>query len=174
MTARFMRQDFFDFDPQLTLMVAGNTQPSFQGIDEAIRARVVLVPFTVTIPADRRDQRLPAKLKDEAPAILRWCIDGALAWQKRGLCVPASLTDASKAYFYEEDMLGQFLDEATSPDPHCFESSDDLYQRFAFWCGQQGVIAWEKRTFIKELKSRGYKDAKSGGKRGLKGLRLGV
>lgn len=49
--ARFMRQDTFEFTPQLTLMIAGNTQPSFRGVDEAIRARVVLVPFTVTIRA---------------------------------------------------------------------------------------------------------------------------
>jgi putative DNA primase/helicase len=33
MTARFMRQDYFEFDPQLTLMIAGNSQSSFRGVD---------------------------------------------------------------------------------------------------------------------------------------------
>lgn len=39
LTARYMRGDFFDFGPQLTLFIVGNNMPSFRGIDEAIRAR---------------------------------------------------------------------------------------------------------------------------------------
>ncbi|UXX83158.1 hypothetical protein [Roseovarius pelagicus] len=71
LTARFMRQDFFDFNPQMTVMIAGNTQPSFRGGDEAIRSLVVLIPFSVTIPAGRRDRTLPDKLAAEGPAVLR-------------------------------------------------------------------------------------------------------
>ena len=33
---RFMRQDFFEFDPQFKLMVIGNNKPSLRGVDEAI------------------------------------------------------------------------------------------------------------------------------------------
>lgn len=172
MTARFMRQDFFDFDPQLTLMIAGNTQPSFRGVDEAIRARVVLVPFKVTIPPERRDKGLEAKLKAEGPAILRWCIDGALAWQERGLDVPKSILAASQAYFDEEDVLGLFLQDETHPDPQAFLSSEALGQRFEQWCTGQGLTTWTQRTLIKELRQRGYADAKSNGRRGLRGLVL--
>ena len=81
---RFMRQDFFEFDPQFKLMVAGNHKPSLRGVDEAIRRRLHLIPFTVTIPPDERDPDLPEKLKAEWPAILRWAIDGCLDWQQRG------------------------------------------------------------------------------------------
>ena len=35
----------------------------------------------------------------EAPAILRWCIDGCLAWQRVGLQPPAIVTEATAAYF---------------------------------------------------------------------------
>ena len=52
-----------EFDPQLTLMIAGNTQPSFRGVDEEIQSRVVMVPFSVTIPPKRRDTGLIDKLK---------------------------------------------------------------------------------------------------------------
>lgn len=172
MTARFMRQDFFEFEPQLTLMIAGNTQPSFRGVDEAIRSRVVLVPFTVTIPPERRDRDLPDKLRAEGPAILRWCIDGALAWQDRGLDVPASIGAASKAYFDEEDTLGQFLEDETIPAQQEFVASDDLIMRFNFWCDRQGLGHWTKRSLMKELKLRGFGDARTSGQRGLQGLRL--
>ena len=52
-TARFMRQDFFTYMPQFTLLVAGNHKPSFRSVDEAIRRRVQLVPFLQNIPAER-------------------------------------------------------------------------------------------------------------------------
>lgn len=172
MTARFMRQDFFDFDPQMTLMIAGNTQPSFKGVDEAIRSRVVLVPFAVTIPPERRDGSLPDRLRAEHPAILRWCIDGAMAWQERGLDVPASIAAASAAYFDEEDTVGQFLRDETVCDPIGFVASDDLIIRFNFWCEQQGLGRWTKRSLIKELRQRGFEDARTTSKRGLRGLRM--
>ncbi len=172
MTARFMRQDFFEFEPQLTLMIAGNTQPSFRGVDEAIRSRVVLVPFRVTIPEAKRDGSLGEKLRQEAPAILRWCIDGAVEWQRRGLDVPPAIAAASAAYFDEEDTLRQFLQDETRADLHAIVSTDDLMQRFVQWSDRQGLDAWSKRTLVKELKMRGFTDAASNGSRGLRGLRL--
>lgn len=172
LTARRMRQDFFDFDPQLTLMIAGNNMPSFRGVDEAIRSRVVLVPFTVTIPPERRDTGLPDKLKAEAPAILRWAIDGALAWQKRGLDVPASIAAASAEYFDDEDTVGQFIEDEAELHVGAFTDGDLLAVRFTQWCERQGLHPWTKRTLMKELRSRGFEDAKSNGFRGLRGVRL--
>jgi putative DNA primase/helicase len=172
MTARFMRGDFFDFDPQLTLMIAGNNQPSFRGVDEAIRARVVLVPFLVTIPPERRDKGLPDKLTAEGPQILRWAIDGALQWQERGLDVPTKVAAASTEYMDDEDTLGQFLkDEARIVAGH-FVTAQDLYLRFTQWSEAQGLKPWTQRTLVKEIKSRGFEAAKSNGQRGLRGLGL--
>jgi len=171
MTARFMRGDFFDFDPQLTLMIAGNNQPSFRGVDEAIRARVVLVPFTVTIPPERRDKALPDKLKAEGPAILRWAIDGALDWLDQGLNVPAKVAAASTEYLDDEDTLGQFLIDETERDPAGFVTTTDLHERFRFWCDRQGLHAWTLHTLRKELKSRGFQDHRRPHGRGFIGLR---
>ena len=172
MTARFMRGDYFDFDPQMTLMIAGNNQPSFRGVDEAIRARVVLVPFTVTIPPERRDKSLPDKLKAEAPAILRWAIDGALQWQAQGLNVPATVAAASSDYFDDEDIVGQFLADETLAEVGAFINSADLHRRYSQWAEGQGLGAWTQRTVIKEIRSRGFTDGKNNGQRGLRGLRL--
>jgi putative DNA primase/helicase len=49
-TARYMRQDFFTYEPQFLLVAAGNHKPSFKGVDEAIRRRVNLVPFLQNVP----------------------------------------------------------------------------------------------------------------------------
>src|ERR1043166_4297178 len=80
-SARFMRQDFFEFTPQFKLVIAGNHKPGLRGVDEAMRRRLNLVPFTTTIPKPDRDTELFEKLRPEWPAILHWMIDGGLAWQ---------------------------------------------------------------------------------------------
>src|SRR5215472_6252021 len=64
-TARFMRQDFFTYTPQFKLFIAGNHKPGLRGVDEAIRRRLNLVPFTITIPVTERDPELSEKLKAE-------------------------------------------------------------------------------------------------------------
>jgi putative DNA primase/helicase len=57
-------------------------------VDEAMRRRMLLIPFTVQIPPSERDPDLTEKLKSEWPAILRWMIDGCLERQKVGLPHP--------------------------------------------------------------------------------------
>ena len=60
-------------------------------VDEAIRRRFHLIPFTVTIPPAERDQDLAEKLKAEWPGILQWAIDGCLEWQRNGLKPPEAV-----------------------------------------------------------------------------------
>jgi putative DNA primase/helicase len=109
MTARFMRQDYFDFVPKFKLFIVGNHKPRLDNVDEAMRRRLLLVPFTVQIPPEERDPELPEKLKAEWPAILRWMIDGCLEWQKIGLAPPKIVTDATNEYFNDQDTLKQWL-----------------------------------------------------------------
>jgi putative DNA primase/helicase len=54
-SARFMRQDFFEYRPAFKLVIAGNHKPSLRSVDEAIRRRFHLIPFALTIPAAERD-----------------------------------------------------------------------------------------------------------------------
>lgn len=172
MTARFMRGDYFDFKPEGKLWIAGNTMPSFRGVDEAMRRRVVLIPFRVTIPADQRDTRLPAKLEAEAGRILSWIMAGAIEWQARGLMVPASIAAAATDYLDDEDTLGQFLAEETVKDSNAFTSTGDLHQRFTQWADRDGIMRWSKLTMSKELVTRGIKNHRTPTARGFIGLRL--
>src|SRR5262249_37240156 len=68
--ARFMRDDFFEFTPKFKLLVMGNHKPRLRSVDEAIRRRLHLIRFNVTIPAEERDLQLGDKLREEWPAIL--------------------------------------------------------------------------------------------------------
>ena len=96
--ARFMRQDFFEYLPQFKLVISGNHKPGLRSVDEAIRRRLNLLPFTVTIPEAERDKELTNKLKAEARGILAWMIKGCLKWQKIGLARPTAVIEATDAY----------------------------------------------------------------------------
>ena len=136
-TARFLGRDPFTFTPRFKLLVTGNHRPVLRTVDAALRRRLCLVPFTHT-PAVP-DRRLEAKLRDEAPAILRWMIEGCSAWAAEGqasgwaggLGRPEAVASATDAYLASEDLVGQFLAEWCDLSPTCLESSADL---FAAWC----------------------------------------
>ena len=98
-TARFMRQDFFEFVPQFKLVVAGNHKPAIRNIDEAMRRRLHLIPFTVTIPPAERDKKLPEKLMAERDGIMAWAVDGCREWQQIGLKPPAAVSAATERVF---------------------------------------------------------------------------
>ena len=103
--ARFMRQDFFEYRPQFKLDISGNHKPSLRSVDEAIRRRFNLIPFTVTIPEEERDPELGGRPKDELPGILAWAIQGCLIiWQAEGLRAPKTVTEATEAYLHAEDL----------------------------------------------------------------------
>src|SRR5262249_6176552 len=110
-TARFMQRDFFDFTPQFKLVITGNNKPGLRSVDEAIRRRIHLVPFTVTIPEERRDRQLDAKLKTEWPGVLNWMIEGCREWQEKGLAPPKSVTEATEDYLESQDTVSAFLEE---------------------------------------------------------------
>jgi putative DNA primase/helicase len=104
-TARFMRQDFFEYRPQFKLVVIGNHKPTLRNVDDAARRRFNVVPFEHR-PA-HPDRELEQKLRAEWPGILRWMIDGCLDWQTRALVRPQVVMDATAEYFSEQDSVQQ-------------------------------------------------------------------
>ena len=110
-TARFLRKEFFEFNPTFKLWMYGNHKPTIRGTDEGIWRRVRLIPFTVTIPEGQRDPQLVDKLKAELPGILAWAVQGCLEWQREGLGMPEAVKAATANYRAEQDMLAAFLDE---------------------------------------------------------------
>jgi putative DNA primase/helicase len=104
-SARFMRQDFFEFWPQFKLMIVGNHKPALHTVDDAARRRFNIVPFEnrPLVP----DPDLQDKLRAEWPAILRWMIEGALDWQANRLARPPVVQTATEVYFSDQDVFGQ-------------------------------------------------------------------
>ena len=161
-TARFMRQDFFTFQPEFKLVIVGNEKPSIDSVDEAIRRRLYLLPFDQQITADRRDEMLGEKLRREWPGILKWVIEGCLAWQERGLMPPNRVTVATQAYLADQDSLGAWIEEACTVGPHEWDSSARLYGSWATWAGSAGEKAGSMKEFSGQLQKKGFSQKSTG------------
>jgi putative DNA primase/helicase len=172
--ARFMRQDFFEFTPVFKLLIVGNHKPSLRTVDEAIRRRLHIIPFGVTIPPEERDPELTERLKAEWPGILRWAIDGCLRWQDRRLEVPAVVRTATDQYLEAEDACGEWLAERTAPASMSHETTADLFASWKAWADKAGEHVGTQKRFSQNLASRGYMPKRQGGtgRAGFAGLRL--
>lgn len=153
LTARFMRQDFFEFPMTQKHFVAGNYKPRLKGGDPAIARRMVLIPFTETFEGKRKDATLPAKLKAEAPAILAWMVEGAAKWARDGLVIPDSIRSASAEYLAENDDLAIWIEERCLRGNDHEDTASDLYASFSDWKRDRGEhassqTAWGQRMAV--------------------------
>ena len=133
-----MRCDFFEFTPEFKLVIAGNHKPGLRSVNEAIRRRLHLVPFTTTIPKSERDPRLGDKLRAEYPGILDWAILGCLAWQRDGLNPPEIVRDATADYLAAEDTVGRWLEEHCETGVKTWTATGVLFADWQAWCEQSG------------------------------------
>jgi putative DNA primase/helicase len=154
--ARFMRQDFFEFQPMFKLIIAGNHKPGLRSVDEAIRRRFHLIPFTVTIPPAERDEHLPDKLKSELPGILAWMIEGCLDWQETGLAPPEIVTADTAQYLEAEDAIAAWIEDCAGRDPNNFEKSTKLFTSWSEWAEKSGEHIGSQKRFCQNLEARGF------------------
>ena len=171
-TARFMRQDFFEFTPQFKLLVAGNHKPSIRNVDEAMRRRLHMVPFTVTIPPARRDKRLPERLLAERDGILASAIEGCLEWQRVGLRPPPTVLAATDEYFEAEDALGRWIEECCERIASHVETTATLFASWKAWAEANGEYVGSVRRFSDSLLNRNFARDRERAARAFRGLRV--
>ncbi|MFQ5509614.1 MAG: phage/plasmid primase, P4 family [Leptospirillia bacterium] len=171
-SARFMRQDFFEFTPQFKLLVAGNHRPAIRNIDEAMRRRLHLVPFTVTIPPYKRDHGLQEKLLAERDGILAWAVQGCLEWQQHGLNPPDAVLSATEAYFDAEDAVGRWITERCEENQAVRTPTARLYADWKRWAENVGEYAGSVKWFSEQLSSRRFTPWRNRVERGYQGIAL--
>lgn len=169
--ARFMRENWFFFDPTHKLCVVGNHAPQLAVVDDAMRRRLLVVPFTRK-PATP-DPKLPEALRAEAGGILRWAIDGYREWKRTGLSPPAAVRDATEQYFDDEDSVGAWLKEEAVWEAGKFVSGADLYRSWSAWCVSNGQQPKGVKRLLEDLLRRpGIERHRQRDARGVLGLRL--
>jgi putative DNA primase/helicase len=171
-TARFLHREFFEFRPAFKVFVATNHKPVVRNTDEGIWRRIRLIPFTATIPVERRDKGLKDKLLEELPGILAWAVRGCLDWQEHGLILPERVRSATSGYRKEMDVIAAFIEDECEQAAHARVSPSELYNAYRLWCDLNGERPLAQRRFSQELETRGFSRAKSNGIRAIRGLAL--
>jgi len=86
LSGRFMRGDFFQFPRSHKHLIYGNNRPQLRVVDDAMRARMHVVPFPAMFSDElgTRDPLMGEKLRAEAPQILAWLIEGHVQFVQDG------------------------------------------------------------------------------------------
>jgi len=150
--ARALYQDACEFEPSHKLLVGTNHKPKVRSADEGTWRRILLVPFTVTIPEAERDPHLLEKLRTEAGGILSWAAAGCREWVAAGgghvgLKVPQTVLAATKQYRESEDALGPFVADRCLLGPNERVGKPTLLSAYRRWCEETGETALSSRTF---------------------------
>jgi P4 family phage/plasmid primase-like protien len=178
-TARFLYQNDFTYDPQFKIIVVGNHEPEIRNVDDAMLRRIQIVPLNVPVPRDRQIEGLSERIvAEEGPQILQWLIDGCLQWQESGLQPPACVLAKTTEYGEDEDIVAQFLSEECEADSNAEITRNELYRHWSIWCRMRGYEAGVDKGLKRQLapfeKKMGFRNALVTSRRlsGYRGLRL--
>jgi putative DNA primase/helicase len=166
----------FTYRPQFKILLAANDAPVIRDDDRPMFERCLRIPFDVQVPPARKDPDLKRRLADPTDggrAVLRWIVDGCLAWQREGLGVPPAVRHSSEAYLHEMNTFGQFIEEACLLEPTASVSKRDFRDAYDRWTKESGVRPLGARDLKDRLVSMGVSDGSTGRARIWKGIRLG-
>jgi putative DNA primase/helicase len=176
LTANFMRQDPITFTPSHHLWLMGNHQPKVRSGGHSFWRRIRLIPFTRTVPEDKRVDDLQGILaRDHGPALLHWIVQGAAAYAAGGIQEPDSVKAATGDYAHDQDTVARFVeDRCQLVDKSAREKVSDVRRAYERWCFEEGEMAVTAKTFGTLLSTRYGIDAVKGtkGQRYYPGLML--
>jgi putative DNA primase/helicase len=153
--ARFMHQNFFEYQPAFKPWLDGNHMPRLRSVGLAMRRRVNLIPFAVTIPEKQRDPNLAKKLRTEWSGILQWMVNGCLNWRRDGLAPPEAVTKATDAYFAGEDSCANWIADCCDAIPGFVTPSTVLFASWKAWAEKAGQTVGNSRQFREEVERLG-------------------
>lgn len=169
-TARFLYQEHFEFEPTFKIVLSTNHRPRVVGDDAGIWRRLRLVPFEQSF-LGREDRTLNDDLRGELPGVLRWAVQGCLAWQEHGLGTAAAVTAATDDYRAGEDVLGGFLEACCGADGHVPVAH--LRGAYEAWCQREGEESLRARAFSEAVLRRpGVESARTSSARIYRGIHL--
>jgi putative DNA primase/helicase len=175
LSARFMRGEFFEFEPIFKLWIGVNHKPRISDSSPAMWRRVKLIPFTVTIPLADQDPDLRDKLLAERAGILAWLVDGCTEWKAHRLGSCDAVDKATRAYRDESNTVAEWVGVACTVARGAEATHAELFGAFNAWCEREGEEPLKARAFGDRLEEA-FPGVKRGAKvdrqRGYRGISL--
>lgn len=146
---RGLYQNEHKYTPQLKLWVATNHDIIIRGKDYGIWRRMRVIPFNHTFSKSEVDPHFVTKLMKEAPAILRWAVDGCMMWFNERLGTPAAVERATEEYRINMNSVERFIKECCEKDGAVKASY--LYNAYSRWCNECGEYKLSATKFGMEI-----------------------
>lgn len=172
--ARFLFKDYFAFEQTFSLFLLCNHRPEIRGTDVGIWRRISLVPWTATIPPERRrpQAEVVAELVAEGPGILNWLLEGLHDWLKDPRWEAPEVQAATEAYRADMDRLGRFLEECCVRSAAARVETSAFFRAYEAWCQQTGETPLSRKVIGQRLQAMGITVRPNHGKRYYHGLGL--
>ena len=174
MPVKPLYKEAYDYTPELKLWMATNARLGVSETGSAMFGRIREIPFDAHIEGEV-DTELPGKLRDAAPAILAWMVQGTRNWRELPLSnQPACMAEAQKEYRADQDSFQAFIDECCETDnKEALVTIKELLARYKTWQREElDAPDLNQKTLPTEAEQHGFKRGRQGGKRGIQGLRL--
>lgn len=171
LSARHPHGKPFNFMPRFKIMLVGNHAPRLKARSQAMERRMRIVPFRHK--PEKADTGLKERLRAEYSAILRWCIEGCLAWQRDGLGTCPLIAAETGSYFQQQDHFGRWLAERCHVVPSMSERPSKLLADFLAWAKAAGEATMNSSEFREMVeRSEGLRYATVKGVQWVRGVGL--
>lgn len=157
-----------------------NHLPQFGESGAAIQRRLILIPFTATIPEDKVDPDLDKKLAKELSGIFNWAMEGLKRLTDNNW-IFTRVDESDKLlqeFLAQQNPLHEFIEDMIEPSVEkSFVKCKDLREAFYTWGYENNSDNCKITNFnnevIKALKTKyAVKEGKVGGTRGVYGISI--
>ena len=162
-TERDLYKASFEHKPTAKYWINANHPPDVDIDDYGLVRRIVVVPFDVTIPPEKRDSDLRDRLRTESSGIVNWLLDGCRRWHTEGLALPAAVQAATIKAIFSTNTARIFIRERVAHHDGEAISAKKLRASYLEWCTFNAVIPEGQRTLGLEMRRAGYKNTKRDG-----------
>ena len=126
-------------------LFAANQLPSFKGgVDRGVQRRLLLIPFTRSIPLEERIEDIGKRIAAEEPdLLLAWAVEGAARLiRQRNFAIPQGCHEALLEWVLSEDPIAAWIDACVSVVPIVnggpMLATRDAHLRFQNWALAEG------------------------------------
>ncbi|MBF0234728.1 MAG: hypothetical protein HQK65_17050 [Desulfamplus sp.] len=172
-TARHLRENYFQYTPKLTLFMGVNHLPIVSG-DDAIFRRIRVIPFNAKFEGEKLNRDLEVELLKDREAIFAWVVEGAVKWHLEGLGTCDAVDRAILSYRNESNIINEFFNETIVEKEGERIPKGVLYDMYKIWADKNVDYTMSKNGFGSFMKRRGVEEGKSGSTRLWKGITLKI
>jgi P4 family phage/plasmid primase-like protien len=153
-TIDLKNRDPISIRPTAKILAAWNQRPRIKDRSKGMWRRMIIVPFTKTIPDEKRVRGMdnPKFWEREAPGILNWAILGMIRLVEQG---DFSKSDACEAaisdYKLESNPAAQFFELHVGINSLRSVRVSDLYEAYRKFCAKNGYSPLSSNNFGREV-----------------------